>query len=188
MTCCRSSAPLPGPLTPTAAPGAAPDCPHLRRPLWTETSSEEPSPGLQSRDKWGDTISTRNNVGAVVAEEETKKPNKDLQTLLTFTHCSRERKMKIRRRTCESLKKLLYRPYLRCCVFTFDSSDGVLSVLWLVLCGLPLRVVLHRMLVHARIPRQQTHVVFLTVVADGSPVTLRLLERSEKEMRLCRNA
>lgn len=69
---------------------------------------------------------------------------------------------------------------------TFDSGDGVLSsVLGLVLCGLSLRAVLHRVLVHAGVPRQQTHVVLLTVVADGSPVTERLLERGEKERSLC---
>ena len=69
-------------------------------------------------------------------------------------------------------------------VFTFDSGDGVLpSVLGLVLRGLPLRAVLHRVLVHAGVPGQQAHVVFLTVVADGSPVTERLLEReAEKEL------
>lgn len=46
--CCRSSAPPQALLTLTAAPEAAPDCPRLPRPLWTGTSSGEPSPGLQS--------------------------------------------------------------------------------------------------------------------------------------------
>ena len=59
---------------------------------------------------------------------------------------------------------------------TFDSCDGVLSVLGLMLRGLSLCAVLHGVLVHARVSRQQTHKVLLTVVADGSPVTERLLE------------
>lgn len=62
------------------------------------------------------------------------------------------------------------------CLCTFDSCNRVLSVLRLMLCGLPLCVVLHRVLVHARVSRQQTHEVLLTVVANGSSVTERLLE------------
>lgn len=37
---------------------------------------------------------------------------------------------------------------------TFDSCDGVLSVLGLMLCGLSLCGVLHRVLVHTRVSRQ----------------------------------
>lgn len=64
---------------------------------------------------------------------------------------------------------------------TFDPGDGVLSVLGLVLRGLSLRRVLHRMLVHAGVSRQQTHVVLLAVVADGSPVTEGLLQEGRRE-------
>lgn len=63
------------------------------------------------------------------------------------------------------------------CLCTFDSRNSVLSVLRLMLCCLPLCVVLHRVLVHARVSRQQTHVILLTVVADGSSVTKRLLKQ-----------
>lgn len=49
-------------------------------------------------------------------------------------------------------------------------------MLGLVLRGLSLCRVLHRMLVHAGVSRQQTHVVLLAVVADGSPVTEGLLQ------------
>lgn len=66
-----------------------------------------------------------------------------------------------------------------CCLCTFDSCDGVLSVLGLMRCGLPLCGVLHRVLVHAGVSGQQTHVVLLAIVADGSPVTQRLLEGEE---------
>lgn len=45
--CCRSSAPLLDLLTPVAGPAAVPGCPRLHHPLWTETSSEEPSPDLE---------------------------------------------------------------------------------------------------------------------------------------------
>lgn len=67
-------------------------------------------------------------------------------------------------------------PTKKVCLCTFDSGDSVLSVLGLVLCGLSLCRVLHRMLVHAGVSRQQTHVVLLAVVADGSPVTEGLLQ------------
>lgn len=70
-------------------------------------------------------------------------------------------------------------PRYRLC--TFDSSDGVLSVLGLMLRGLSFCGVFYRVLVHARVSRQQTHVVLLTVVADGSPVTERLLQEVKKE-------
>lgn len=69
-------------------------------------------------------------------------------------------------------------------ISTFDSSDGVLSVLWLVLRRLSLRVVLHRMLVHPRVSGQEAHVVLLTVVADGAAVPLRLLEANNTEVRI----
>lgn len=61
------------------------------------------------------------------------------------------------------------------CVCTFDPGDGVLAVLGLMLRGLPLGRVLHRMLVHARVSRQQAHVILLTVVADSPSVSERLL-------------
>lgn len=41
----------------------------------------------------------------------------------------------------------------RYCLCTFDPSDGVLSVLGLMLCGLSLCGVLYRVLVHARVSR-----------------------------------
>lgn len=68
-----------------------------------------------------------------------------------------------------------------CCSRTFDLGDGVLSVLGLVLRCLSLGRVLHRVLVHARVSRQQPHVVFLAVVADGAPVSERLLHKEAGE-------
>lgn len=62
-----------------------------------------------------------------------------------------------------------------CDLFTFDSSDGVLAMLRLVMRGLPLGAVLHRVLVHAGVSGQQTHVVLFAVVANGSAVPQRLL-------------
>lgn len=56
-----------------------------------------------------------------------------------------------------------------------------------MLCGLSFSGVLHRVLVHAGVSRQQADVVLLTVVADGSPVTERLLEGGEKEKCLSNN-
>lgn len=50
-------------------------------------------------------------------------------------------------------------------------------MLGLVLRSLSLGRVLHRMLVHARVSRQQAHVVLLAVIADGPPVSERLLHR-----------
>lgn len=63
---------------------------------------------------------------------------------------------------------------------TFDPGDGVLAVLGLMLCSLPLGRVLHRMLVHAGVSRQQAHVVLLTVVTDGPSVSERLLHSGRK--------
>lgn len=65
----------------------------------------------------------------------------------------------------------------QCCLFTFDFSDGVLSVLQLLVRGLSLGAVLYRVLVHAGVSRQQTHEILLTVVADGAAVTQRFLGR-----------
>lgn len=134
--CCRSSALLQALPTLTAAPESAPDCPRRHRPLWTGTSSEEPSLGLHR-------AKCRNML------ERLSKTN-----------------------NTQTNKKY--------CLCTFDSSDGVLSMLGLMLCGLSLCVVFYRVLVHARVSRQQTHVVLLTVVANGSPVTERLLQASKK--------
>lgn len=72
--------------------------------------------------------------------------------------------------TIPKIKKL-------CGLRTFDPGDGVLAVLGLVLRSLSLGRVLHRMLVHARVSRQQAHVVLLAVIADGPPVSERLLHR-----------
>lgn len=51
-------------------------------------------------------------------------------------------------------------------------------MLWFLLCALSLCALLDGVLVHARVSRQQAHVILLTVVADGSPVTHRLLGNS----------
>lgn len=67
----------------------------------------------------------------------------------------------------------------QCCLFTFDFSNGVLSMLQLVVRGLSLGAVLYRVLVHAGVSRQQTHEILLTVVADGAAVTQRFLGRRE---------
>lgn len=41
--------------------------------------------------------------------------------------------------------------------------------------GLSFCTVLYRVLIHARISREQTHIVLFTVIADGSPIAKRLL-------------
>lgn len=61
------------------------------------------------------------------------------------------------------------------CVCTLDSCDGVLSMLGFVWRGLPFCAMLYRVLIHARISRQQAHIVLFTVIADGSSITKRLL-------------
>ena len=60
-------------------------------------------------------------------------------------------------------------------VLTFDPGDGVLSVLGLCVVGFPGGAGLQGVLVHARVSRQQPHVVLLTVRTDGTPVPLGLL-------------
>lgn len=74
-------------------------------------------------------------------------------------------------------------------VRTLDSCDGVLSMLGFVMRGLSFCTMLYRVLIHARISRQQTHVVLFTVIADGSPIAKRLLLKlKRREMSFPRHS
>lgn len=64
---------------------------------------------------------------------------------------------------------------------TFDFGNGVLAMLWLLLCGLPIGTLHNRVLDNCGVPRGQAQVVFFTVIADSPSVPSRLLRSGKRK-------